>query len=222
MESSQTYCFDDVAREAAVGETPILCAVCQDSFAAEELCDWLDTAVPAFSPDMTVERISADHLLDRVERAAAEISPLALIVVDATQVDDETLAARWHHWNLSREALRAGLLAPPEGTRRAVILVATAGPFRQVATQNHAGDLLSLTTVMTVDDTPAPIDPADKSLYEPFVAAARELEAKYSLSTQEFVRRLYEREPLPEEMPKEAIARWKEVAQRLRRSLPNV
>lgn len=222
MKPSLTYWFDDVAQGAVRGETPILCAVCSDPLKAGELCDWLETAVPAFDEEMTVERISSDQLVQRVERAGTEARPVTLVVEDSTQADDKTLEERWHHWNLSRDALRAGLLAPPEGTKRTVVLIATEGPFRQVASRNYAGDLLSLTTVMTVDDTPPAIDPEDRSLYEAYLSAARELEAKYPLSTEEFVHRLYDREPLPDAMPKEDIARWRDVAQRLRGSLPHV
>lgn len=221
MEPWQTYCFDDVAQGAVRGETPILCAVCSDPTHARELCDWLETAVPAFDEAMTVERISADQLLMRVARAGTEAQPIALVVEDATQADDKTLEQRWHHWNLSREALRAALLAGPPGVQRTVILVATKGPFHQVAARNYASDLLSLTTVMTVEDTLPALDPSDKSLYESYLAAARELQARYSLTTREFVRRLYDREELPEAMPQADLARWRDIASRLRGNLPH-
>lgn len=219
MTWSSTLWFDDVAARAVMGDTPIIIAVCQEPHSAGLLCDWLETAIPALG-ELQVQRVAASEMCERVERAGTEGTAVALVVPDATLASDAELPRRWQQWNLLRDALRDGLLADPtcDGQpliRRALVLICTERPFRQVAAL--ARDLVSVAEVMRVDAEPPALDPSDHALVTEHQQVLREMEGRYGVSTAELMGRLYEQQPLPTMLTPSDLHRWQAAAQLLRR-----
>lgn len=214
MLSAPMRWFDDVAQSVIDSESVILCPVCADPYVASELCDWLDAVVPGMSGG-AVERIKPEEVRRRVEAAGLEAKTVTLVVPDATIADDQGLIARWQRWNLQREALRAGLLAPCDPpVRRVLVLITTENPLRAVG--QVARDLLSVAEVMRVQEDLPALD-AKSPLVPSYRAELDRLEHEYQLSTQELMRKLYELEDLPDTLSEPTIRGWQHVAQLLRK-----
>jgi hypothetical protein len=200
--------FDDVAAAAVNGVAPFIVAVCEDLGMCHRLAAWIETAVPALGVKQ-VRRCRSQEL----EAAAIAGSPARdriLVVDDAGTGDDAEVSRRWRSWNAGRERLRFRLGAPSLGN--SVVFLVTRRRMPEIV--GCAPDLLSVAHLITASEDPFALGRDHGETLEAFLRARRTLEDLYGLSTEEVIRRLFEREPI--DVPSIDLNRWSAIAEALR------
>lgn len=201
--------LDDVAAAAAWGASPIVVTVGQDPSASEETARWLLTAVPALG-HLRVEKVPAAHVPAHMHERPHANSPTVFVVDDASDGTAAVLGERWRTWNTARDGIHESLRCA--GCRDSVVLLVTSSRMPEIAAV--APELLGAAQVITVTSEPFAINPTDSEQVRGFRQARADLEAKYGMTTEELIGKLFRREPVT--VPANDVRQWEAIAQALR------
>ncbi|MEK7705453.1 MAG: hypothetical protein AAB426_10875 [Myxococcota bacterium] len=208
--------FEDVASAVALGVTPIIVAVCESTFEAEQAAAWVESSLRSQAPWRTV-RIGPNEVPEGIAATLSEHAKerVAVLVLGATNGTDEAVRERWSQWNVARERLRDTLRA--SSFHGALVLFAVA-PAMVVAV-DAAPDLLAVAQVISVDTEPFRVTNDDPSVGDVFRLACQQLESAYGITTREVLSRLRRREATG--VSADDLRRWKAIAAALRDPEPS-